>query len=75
MEDLLGRMGRAGSGVCPGSAVSGIVANLSAFETPSLPHAFRALLEGEFLESYGVDFHGIWVRGSLGRGSTWGSEV
>ena len=65
MEDLLGRMGGARSGVCLGSAVPGIVASLPTSETPSFPHAFCAFLGGEFLESDGINFHGIWIGGGF----------
>ena len=64
MEDLLGRMGGAGSGVCLGLAVSGVVASFSASETSSLPHALCTFLRREFLESDGIDLHGVWVRES-----------
>ena len=63
MKDLLGRTGRARSGARLGSAISGVMASFSASETSSFSHAFRMFLRGEFLESDGIDFHGVWVGG------------
>ena len=63
MKDLLGRMGGTWSEVCLGSAVSGIMTSFPASEISSLSHAFRTFLRGKFLESNGINFHGIQVRG------------
>ena len=75
MKDLLGRLGRAWSGIRLGSAVPGVMASLPASEAPSFPHAFCTFLGEKFLESDDVDFHGVWVRRSSSRGGVWGSEV
>ena len=75
VKDLLGRTGETRGGVCLGSAVSSVVPDLPASETPSFLHTFSLFLGRELLESNGIDFHCIWVKGSSrGRGVR-GSEV
>ena len=59
--------------LCP--TVSGIVACLPAPKTSPFSHAFSMFLGGEFLESYSVDIHSIWVRRDLGCRSVQGPKV
>ena len=50
VEDLLRARGARGwLGLVGGSAILGIMSNLSAFKAPALPHTLRTFLQGEFL--------------------------
>ena len=59
-------MGRVRSGVGLGSAIFGVMTSFPASKAPSLSHALSVLLGGKFLESNGIDFHGIRVGGGEG---------